>query len=98
MPSGQEPRLFTEETSEAFWIFPGAGYRRFLAGEMKMAEPAEYGLAYLAQFRSLDELWAAHGDRCHKFHGIIDRIDVFWEGFDWKTNRFPSGPTLTGPS
>ena len=22
MPAGQEPRLFTEETSEGFWIFP----------------------------------------------------------------------------
>jgi len=22
MPMGQEPRLFTEETSEGFWIFP----------------------------------------------------------------------------
>ena len=89
LPAGQEPRLFTEETSEGFWIAPGEGYRRFLADEMKMAEPAEYGLGYLAQFESLDGLWAAHADGQHKFHGIVDRIDAFWEGFDWKQNRFP---------
>ena len=70
MPADQAPALFTEETSEAFWIHPGEGYRRFVAGEMKMAEPAEYGLGYLAQFRSLDELWAAHADGRHKFHGV----------------------------
>ena len=90
VPPGQEPRLFTEETSEAFWIFPGEGYRRYLAGEMKMAEPAEYTLAYIAQFSSVADLWAAHDDGRHKFHGIIDRIDAFWESFDWKENRFPS--------
>jgi 8-oxo-dGTP pyrophosphatase MutT (NUDIX family) len=90
-PADQEPRLFTEETSEGFWIHPGEGYRRFLAGEMAMAEPAEYGLAYLAQFSSLDDLWAAHADGRHKFHGIVDRIDVFWDSFDWKENRFPAG-------
>ncbi len=89
IPPGQEPRLFTEETSEGFWIHPGEGYRRFLSGEMKMAEPAEYGLAYLAQFTSLDDLWAAHDDGRPKFHGIVDRIHVFWEKFDWKQNRFP---------
>src|SRR4030095_3563740 len=44
MPAGQEPRLFTEETSEGFWIFPGEGYRRFLSGEMKMGEPDRHGL------------------------------------------------------
>lgn len=90
VPPGQEPRLFTEETSEGFWIHPGEGYRRFLSGEMKMAEPAEYGLAYLAQFVSLDDLMAAHGDGRHKFQGIADRIDVLWTSFDWKQNRFPS--------
>jgi len=90
VPDDQAPRLFTEETSEGFWIHPGEGYRRFLSGEMKMAEPAEYGLAYLAQFRSLEELWAAHEDRRHKFHGIADRIDALWDRFDWKQNRFPS--------
>jgi 8-oxo-dGTP pyrophosphatase MutT (NUDIX family) len=88
VPPDQAPRLFTEETSEGFWIHPGEGYRRFLADELAMAEPAEYGLAYLAQFSSLDDLWAAHADGRHKFHGIIDRIDVFWDSFDWKQNRF----------
>src|SRR5204862_203665 len=53
LPPGQTPRLYTEETSEGFWIHPGEGYRRFLAREMPMAEPAEYGLAYIAQFRSV---------------------------------------------
>ncbi|MBI4638710.1 MAG: hypothetical protein HY727_20425 [Candidatus Rokubacteria bacterium] len=88
-PLGQEPRLFTEETSEGFWIAPGEGYRRFRAGEMTMAEPAEYGLGYLAQFDSLADVWAAHDDGRHKFHGIVDRIDDFYTGrFDWTTNRW----------
>lgn len=89
LPPGQAPRLYTEETSEGFWIAPGEGYRRFIASEMAMAEPAEYGLGYLAQFASLDDVWAAHADGRHKFHGIVDRIDAFWEGFDWKSNRWP---------
>jgi 8-oxo-dGTP pyrophosphatase MutT (NUDIX family) len=89
MPAGQEPRLFTEETSEGFWIFPGEGYRRYLSGEMKMAEPGEYGLGYVAQFASLDELLTAHRDGRHKFQGIADRLDVAWSSFDWKQNRFP---------
>ena len=89
VPADQAPALFTEETSEAFWIHPGEGYRRFVAGEMKMAEPAEYGLGYLAQFRSVDELWAAHADGQHKFHGVVDRVHAFWKDFDWKQNRFP---------
>jgi 8-oxo-dGTP pyrophosphatase MutT (NUDIX family) len=89
VPADQAPALFTEETSEAFWIHPGEGYRRFIAGEMKMAEPAEYGLGYLAQFHSLDELWAAHADGLHKFHGVVDRIHGFWKDFDWKANRWP---------
>src|SRR5213593_1172222 len=89
MPAGQEPRLFTEETSEGFWIFPGEGYRRYLSGEMKMAEPGEYGLGYLAQFSSLEELMAAHRDGRHKFQGIADRMEVLWSSFDWKANRFP---------
>jgi 8-oxo-dGTP pyrophosphatase MutT (NUDIX family) len=89
VPDGQSPRLFTEETSEGFWIAPGEGYRRFIASEMAMAEPAEYGLGYLAQFDSLDDVWRAHADGRHKFHGIVDRIDAFWEGFDWKQNRWP---------
>jgi len=89
MPAGQEPRLFTEETSEGFWIFPGEGYRRYLSGEMKMAEPGEYGLGYLAQFASLAELMTAHRDGRHKFQGIADRMNVAWSSFDWKRNRFP---------
>ena len=90
VPPGQAPRLYTEETSEGFWIPPAEGYRRFIASEMAMAEPAEYGLGYLAQFESLDDLWSAHDDGRHKFRGIIDRIDAFWQGFDWKENRWPS--------
>ncbi len=90
VPADQEPRLFTEETSEGFWIHPSHGYRRFLAGEMEMAEPAEYGLAWVAQFHSIEELWAAHADGRSKFHGIIDRLDASWESFDWKANRFPA--------
>ena len=88
VPNGQEPALYTEETSEGFWIAPGDGYRRFETGAMAMAEPAEYGLGYLAQFDSLDALWDAHADGRHKFHGIIDRIDVFWGRFDWNANRW----------
>jgi len=90
VPDDQAPALFTEETSEAFWIHPGEGYRRFLAGEMAMAEPAEYGLGYLAQFRSVGELWAAHADGQQKFHGVSDRLDAAWADFDWKANRFSS--------
>jgi 8-oxo-dGTP pyrophosphatase MutT (NUDIX family) len=88
VPGDQAPVLFTEETSEGFWIHPGEGYRRFLAGEMAMAEPAEYGLGWIAQFRSVDELWQAHADNQEKFCGILDRIE-FWKDFDWKANRFP---------
>jgi 8-oxo-dGTP pyrophosphatase MutT (NUDIX family) len=87
LPLAQEPRLFTEETSEGFWIAPGAGYARFRAGEMAMAEPAEFGLAFIAQFRSVAELWSWCEDNREKFTGIIDRIE-FWQGFDWKANRF----------
>ena len=89
LPAGQEPVLYTEETSEGFWIHPGEGYRRFRAGEMAMAEPAEYGLGYIAQFHSLDELWAAQADGREKFRGTIDRIE-FWQEFDWRANRWPS--------
>ena len=88
-PPGQSPRLFTEETSEAFWVRPSEAYRRFLTGEMAMAEPAEYALAYLAQFRSIEELAAAGGDGVEKFHGIAHRIEPAWERFDWKANRWP---------
>jgi hypothetical protein len=66
---------------------------------MAMAEPAEYGLGYLAQFRSLDELWAAQGDGHEKFCGIIDRIE-FWAGFDWKAGRWGGDevPGVPGPA
>ena len=89
-PADQPPALFTEETSEAFWIHPGEGYRRFIAGEMQMAEPGEYGLGYLAQFRSVDELWSAHADGQGKFCGVGHRLDGAWKDFDWKANRWPS--------
>lgn len=88
LPPGQVPRLYPEETSEAFWIGPAEGYRRFRAGELPMAEPAEYGLGYLAQFESWSALWQAHRDGQLKFHGIVDRIDAFWQGFDWVANRW----------
>jgi endoribonuclease LACTB2 len=96
VPSGQAPRLFTEETSEAFWIRPADAYRRFLEGTMAMAEPAEYALGYLAQFRSIAELGSACGDGCEKFHGIADRLDVAWDGFDWKANRWPDATFTKG--
>jgi 8-oxo-dGTP pyrophosphatase MutT (NUDIX family) len=97
LPAGQEPRLFTEETSEGFWIHPGDGYRRFLASEMAMAEPAEFGLAFIAQFSSVAELWDWCGDNREKFTGIIDRIE-FWKDFDWKQNRWPVwAPKRTPP-
>lgn len=88
LPAGQEPRLFTEETSEGFWIHPGDGYRRFLANEMAMAEPAEFGLAFIAQFHSVAELWDWCGDNREKFTGIIDRIE-FWKDFDWQRSQGP---------
>ncbi len=53
---------------------------------MKMAEPAEYALAYLAQFGSLDELWTAHADGRARFEGISHRSDAI--AADWKTARF----------
>jgi endoribonuclease LACTB2 len=89
LPAGQTPRLYTEETSEGFWIHPGDGYRRFRANEMAMAEPAEYGLAYIAQFASVDELWAVCDDNREKFTGIVDRIEFqFWKDFDWRAGRW----------
>ena len=83
LPRGQETRLFFEETSEGFWIGAREGYRRHRAGELAMAEPQEYALGYLAQFNSLDDLWAAHQDGRHKFHGIVDRVEFYGEGYDW---------------
>jgi 8-oxo-dGTP pyrophosphatase MutT (NUDIX family) len=89
LAAGQAPRLFTEETSESLWIHPAHGYRRFLAREMAMAEPAEYGLAYIAQFGSVDELWAACEDNREKFTGIVDRIEFqMWKDFDWAAGRW----------
>jgi len=76
VPSGQEPRLLGGEASEGFWIDPAEGHRRFLAGEMQMAEPADCGLRYLSGFDDLESVWAAHADRRHKFHGILDRIEA----------------------
>ena len=76
VPAGQEPRLLGGEASEGFWIDPAEGHRRFLAGEMPMAEPADSGLAYIAGFDTLDDVWAAHTDGRHKFHGINDRIEA----------------------
>ena len=86
LPTGQGPRLFTEETSEGFWISPADAYWRFVDDEMAMAEPAEYALAYLAQFGSLDELWAAHADGQARFEGISHRSDAIAD--NWKTARF----------
>ena len=74
VPAGQEPRLLGDEASEGFWIDPAEGHRRFLAGEMQMAEPADCGLRYLAGFDGLESVWAAHLDGRHKFHGITDRL------------------------
>jgi 8-oxo-dGTP pyrophosphatase MutT (NUDIX family) len=88
-PMDQAPRLFTEESSEVAWVPPGEGHRRFRTGEMAMAEPAEYGLAYLAQFADIDELWTAHADGRERFIGTVHRLDVFWDRFDWKQNRWP---------
>jgi 8-oxo-dGTP pyrophosphatase MutT (NUDIX family) len=76
VPAGQAPRLLGGEASEGFWIDPAEGHRRFLAGEMPMAEPADCGLGYIAGFDSLDAVWAAHADGRHKFHGILDRIEA----------------------
>ena len=87
LPGGQEPRLYTEETSEGFWIAPAEAYWRFIDDRMAMAEPAEYALAYLSQFGSLAELWAAHADRRARFEGtshLSDAIDPAWRTF-----RFP---------
>ena len=87
LPAGQTPRLFTEETSEGFWIAPAEAYWRFVDDEMAMAEPAEYALAYLSQFASLDELWAAHADGQARFEGISHRSGVAIAE-DWKRARF----------
>jgi hypothetical protein len=43
---------------------------------MPLAEPADCGLGYIAGFDTLDDVWAAHTDGRHKFHGILDRIEA----------------------
>jgi 8-oxo-dGTP pyrophosphatase MutT (NUDIX family) len=84
LPAGQTPRLILEETTEGFWIAPAEAYARFQAGEWRMAEPAEYGMQYLAQFDSYEGVWGHHADGCQKFHGIIDRLDAARHfAFDW---------------
>jgi 8-oxo-dGTP pyrophosphatase MutT (NUDIX family) len=76
VPAGQSPRLVGGEASEGFWIDPAVGHGRFRSGEMPMAEPADCALAYLSGFGGLPDVWAAHGDRRHKFHGILDRVEA----------------------
>ena len=76
VPVGQSPRHFREEASESFWVEPAEGFRRHRSGEWAMAEPADCGLGYLAQFDSLGAIWTAHEDRRHKFHGIFDRVQA----------------------
>src|SRR5206468_1690650 len=75
LPAGQAPRRYTEGTSGGVWMHRAAGYGRFVGREMAMGEPAEYGLAYIAQFRWVDELWGACEDSREKFTGIVDRIE-----------------------
>ena len=86
VPAGQDPRLIAEEASEGFWVDPAEAHRRFRAGEWPMAEPAEYGTQYLAQFESYEAVWRHHADGRPKFHGIIDRLDAArYYLFDWST-------------
>jgi 8-oxo-dGTP pyrophosphatase MutT (NUDIX family) len=86
VPPGQEPRLIAEEASEGFWVDPDEAYRRFQAREWPMAEPAEYGTQYLAQFDSCEAVWRHHADGGPKFDGIIDRLDAArYYRFDWST-------------
>jgi 8-oxo-dGTP pyrophosphatase MutT (NUDIX family) len=84
VPSGQAPRLIEEEASEGLWIDPALAHARFRAREWPMAEPAEYGTQYLAQFESYEAVWRHHADGRPKFHGIIDRLDAArYYLFDW---------------
>ena len=86
VPPGQDPRLIAEEASEGFWVDPAEAHRRFRVREWPMAEPAEYGTQYLAQFESYDAVWRHHADGRPKFHGIIDRLDAArYYLFDWST-------------
>ena len=86
VPAGQAPRLIAEEASEGFWVEPAEAHRRFRVGDWPMAEPAEYGTQYLAQFESYEAVWRHHADGRPKFHGIIDRLDAArYYLFDWST-------------
>ncbi|MBI1728029.1 MAG: hypothetical protein HYR50_12255 [Candidatus Rokubacteria bacterium] len=93
VPVGQSPRLFHEEASESFWIDPAEGFRRHRSGEWAMAEPADCGLGYIAQFDTLAEVWRAHEDGRHKFHGILDRVQAagveIRQGADGRTPAAP---------
>jgi len=93
VPPGQSPRHFREEASESFWVDPAEGFRRHRSGEWAMAEPADCGLGYLAQFDGLDAIWAAHADGRHKFHGVLDRVHAagvaFRRGTDGRTPPAP---------
>lgn len=86
VPTGPGPRPIAEELAEGFWVDPAEAHRRFRQGEWRMAEPAEYGTQYLAQFESLESLWRHHADGRPKFDGIIDRLDAArYYLFDWST-------------
>jgi endoribonuclease LACTB2 len=86
VPAGPGPRLIAEEASEGFWVDPAEAYRRFRAREWPMAEPAEYGTQYLAQFESCEAVWHHHVDGRPTFDGIIDRLDAArYYLFDWST-------------
>jgi 8-oxo-dGTP pyrophosphatase MutT (NUDIX family) len=86
VPPGPGPRLIAEEASEGFWVDPAEAYRRFQAREWPMAEPAEYGTQYLAQFESCEAVWRHHADGRPAFDGIIDRLDAArYYLFDWST-------------
>jgi 8-oxo-dGTP pyrophosphatase MutT (NUDIX family) len=73
VPPGQAPRVILEEATEGVWAAPDVAHARFRRGEWPMAEPAEYGTQYLAQFPSWDALWAHHADGRRKLDGIIHR-------------------------
>jgi endoribonuclease LACTB2 len=93
VPVGQSPRLFHEEASESFWVDPAEGFRRYRIGEWAMAEPADCGLGYIAQFDTLADVWRAHEDGRHKFHGILDRVQAagveIRQGADGRTHAAP---------
>jgi 8-oxo-dGTP pyrophosphatase MutT (NUDIX family) len=71
VPLGQSPRHFREEASKSFWVEPSKAFRRHRSGEWAMAEPADSGLGYLAQFESIGAIWDAHEDRRLKFAGLV---------------------------